>query len=362
VKTLVFWGGGSPDRARRHHREGAVFVLWGEKRGALDSASIPFRTADLAPAQAEGVERAALRWSRAWPRIPLVDGRSFRELVEWKGLSLADLLEDFWRTSPRLGDYVRVIETVELLLEEATPDEVEAVGLARPTALLLGRACTRRGILYHGPQPRPWGAGRGAAFRGRVQALAMTGRALRAWFSGGPPAPACGGRAVALFLLSAEEGQASLARAAGEDPRLCPFAVTVGARTPRPCLEDYPVLPEVRAVSRRLRETWGRLRRSPALGDAFSHRGLAFADLARRDLAELMLVWLPRAVSRFEQAAAVLRAVRPAVVCLGRAPGPLLLACRAAAVATVEPQAGETGESLLARLRAAAGAPAGAAW
>jgi len=336
-------------------------VLWGEKRGALDAASIPFRTADLAPAQAEGVERAALRWSRAWPRIPLVDGRSFRELLEWKGLSLADLLDDFWRASPRLGDYVRLIETVELLLEQETPDEVEAVGLKGPTALLLGRACTRRGILYHGPQPRPFGAGGGAAFRGRVQALATLARSLRASFSGGPPAPACGGRAVALLFLSADEGQASLARAAGADTLLCPFAVTVGARTPRPSLADYPALREVRAVSRRLRETWGRLRRSPALGDAFSHRGVAFADLARRDLAELMLVWLPRAVSRFEQAIAVLRAVRPAVVCLGSAPGPLLLACRAAAVPTVEPRAGETGESLLARLRAAAGAPAGAA-
>jgi len=361
VKTLVFWGGGSPDRARRHHRQGAVFVLWGDKRGALDAASIPFRTADLPPAQAEGVERAALRWSRAWPRIPLVDGRSFRELVEWKGLSLADLLDDFWRASPRLGYYVRVIETVELLLEEETPDEVEAVGLEGPTALLLGRACTRRGILYHGPQPRPWGAGRGAAFRGRALALALVARALRAWFSPGPPPPAGGGRAVALLFLSAEEGLASLARAAAGDPLLCPFAVTVGARTPRPSLEDYPALREVRAASRRLRETWGRLRRSPALGDAFNHRGVAFADLARRDLAELMLVWLPRAVSRFEQAAAVLRAVHPAVVCLGRAGGPLLLACRAAAVATGEPQAGETGEGLLARLRAATGAPAGAA-
>ncbi|HKC13652.1 MAG TPA: hypothetical protein VKI41_16630, partial [Vicinamibacteria bacterium] len=344
MKTLVFWGGGSADRARRQHREGAVFVLWGEKRRALDAASIPFRTADFPPAQAEGVERAALRWSRAWPRIPLVDGRSFRELVEWKGLSLADLLEDFWRASPRLGDYVRVIETVELLLEQETPDEVEAVGLTGPTALLLGRACTRRGILYHGPQPRPSQAGSGAAFRGRVQALAMVARALRARLSGDPPPPACGGRAVALLFLSAEEGLASLARAAGADPLLCSFAVTVGARTPRPSLEDYPALREVRAVSRRLREIWDRLRRSPALGDAFSHRGLAFADLARRDLAELMLVWLPRAVSRFEQAAAVLRAIRPAVVCLGRAPGPLLLACRAAGVPTVEPQAGETGE------------------
>ena len=166
---------------------------------------------------------------------------------------------------------------------------------------------------------------------------------------------------MALLFLSAEEGQASLARAAGADPLLCPFAVTVQGRTPRPSLEDYPALREVRAVSRRLRETWGRLRRSPALGDAFSHRGVGFADLARRDLAELMLVWLPRAVSRFEQAAAVLRAVRPAVVCLGRQPGPLLLACRAAAVATVEARSGETGESLLARLRAAAGAPTGAA-
>ena len=147
MKTLVFWGGGSAERARRRHQEGAVFLLWGGARHALESASIPFRTADLPPEQAEGVERAALRWSRAWARIPLLDGKSFRELVEWKGISLADLLEDFWRTSPRLGDYVRLIETVELLLEGEAPDEVEAMGLTEDAALLLSRACTRRGIL-----------------------------------------------------------------------------------------------------------------------------------------------------------------------------------------------------------------------
>jgi hypothetical protein len=363
VKTLVFWGGGSPDLARRHQREGAIFLLWGGERRALDSLSLPFLTADLTPAQAEGVERAALRWGRAWPRIPLLDGRSFRELLEWKGVCLADLLDDFAQTSPRSWDYVRLLETLDLLLEKEAPDEVVSVGLPQDAALLLRRAATRRGILYHGPERGPGRAGILSLLRGRVGGLGRLRSSLRASLSGPPPrrAPPAKGLPV-LFVLSGADEE-DLARAARGDPGLSPLFLSLKGRSLGPCLEDYSGgdLPrEVKRASRHLREIWSRLRTSPALGDAFSHRGVSFADLALPDLEELLLSWLPRAIRSFEQGAAALLATRPAVVCLGPSSGPLLLACRAAGVPALERQGGESAESLLARLRAST--PAEGAW
>lgn len=107
---------------------------------------------------------------------------------------------------------------------------------------------------------------------------------------------------------------------------------------------DARVHREVRRATAMIREGWERLRRSPALADAFSHRGVAFADLAEADLAGTMLLQLPWAVRCYEEMAAVLASVRPAVVCLyaessgwGRA---AVAACRAAGVPTVAIQHG----------------------
>ena len=107
---------------------------------------------------------------------------------------------------------------------------------------------------------------------------------------------------------------------------------------------DARVHREVRKATAMIREGWERLRRSPALADAFSHRGVAFADLAEADLAGTMLLQLPWAVRCYEEMAAVLASVRPAVVCLyaessgwGRA---AVAACRAAGVPTVAIQHG----------------------
>jgi hypothetical protein len=86
------------------------------------------------------------------------------------------------------------------------------------------------------------------------------------------------------------------------------------------------------------------LRHSPALVEAFSHRGVSFADLAEPDLAGTMLLQLPWAIRCYEEMARVLAATRPRVVCLyaessgwGRA---ALAACRAAGVPTVAVQHG----------------------
>src|SRR6185369_7315692 len=61
---------------------------------------------------------------------------------------------------------------------------------------------------------------------------------------------------------------------------------------------------------------WRDLSGQPAVRETFSHRGVAFADLSEADLAATLLLQLPWAIRSYEEMAAVLKAVRPAVVCL----------------------------------------------
>ncbi|HET6899571.1 MAG TPA: CDP-glycerol glycerophosphotransferase family protein, partial [Vicinamibacteria bacterium] len=89
---------------------------------------------------------------------------------------------------------------------------------------------------------------------------------------------------------------------------------------------------------------WKELSGQPAVRETFSHRGVAFADLSEGDLAATVLLQLPWAIRSYEEMAAVLEAVRPAVVCLyaessgwGRA---ALAAGRAARVPAVAVQHG----------------------
>ena len=55
-----------------------------------------------------------------------------------------------------------------------------------------------------------------------------------------------------------------------------------------------------------------------AVRETFSHRGVTFADLSEQDLAATLLLQLPWAIRSYEEMAAVLAAVRPAVVPLRR--------------------------------------------
>jgi glycosyltransferase involved in cell wall biosynthesis len=154
------------------------------------------------------------------------------------------------------------------------------------------------------------------------------------------------------------------------DPALRPYVVAVGPRAAfrrrgtRERLRDWAQLPdagegpyvhvnrytsaavvrELRRGTRQVWRAWRALRRSPALVEAFSHRGVTFADLALPDLAGTMLLQLPWAIRCYEEMSAVLAAARPRVVCLyaessgwGRA---AVAACRAAGVPTVAVQHG----------------------
>ena len=155
---LVVWGGGSPAPARERQREGADVVCWpGAPASSLEREGIPFRAVEdvLGPEGLAATDSAARTWARVWGRLPLVDGKSFRELVEWRGASLLWCAEAFLRDETAGPRCARAAEIALRLLEATTPSEVDAPGLAPADALLLARACTARGVLFHGPAPGP---------------------------------------------------------------------------------------------------------------------------------------------------------------------------------------------------------------
>ncbi len=388
MKTLVLWGDGGVEVARARHEEGAFLLLWdGDHSPALDAAGIPYRPAASLTANAlDAIDEAAMAWTKEWGRRPLLDGRSFRELFAWKGVSLWWFAELYLHHSTDAPRRVRVIESMHRILDAEAPDEVDTVGLSPEDTVLVARTCTARGVLFLGPRRL-----RHFPAAGRVAAVVRSSRwnaakalltAAKARLAGSPPAPPESAAPTVLFLSHAAfwraraEGPAEeyehyfdrvIPEAAGLGLR--PFVVAVGpraafrtrgrreemaewlrlgsSRDPYVHVNRYSdrrVHREVRRATAMIREGWERLRRSPALADAFSHRGVAFADLAEADLAGTMLLQLPWAVRCYEEMAAVLASVRPAVVCLyaessgwGRA---AVMACRAAGVPTVAIQHG----------------------
>ena len=398
MKTLVVVGSAAAARARFSHPPGppgteSVLVARGsEAARALGAAGAPFRPMAeyLAPGDAERIDEAAIAWTKAWGERSVWDGRSVRDLLVWKGVSLWWFAELFLHHSTASPRHVRFIETCFRVLEAERPDEVEALGLAEDEAVLLGRACTALGILFHGPR-RP----RALPLRLRTLRASLSSRAdllkcavtaRKAAWSGAPPRPPEDARSLVLFLSHAafwrerrdlERGETEeyehyfdrILPAVAQEADLRAFVLAVGPRAAfrrrgvperlaewarlQPGSRPYVhvnrftsprVLREVRGAARFARRAWRALRRSPGMSEAFSHRGVGFADLGGPDLAATLLLQLPWAVRSYEEMAEALQATRPAVVCLyaessgwGRA---AIAACRAADVPTVAVQHG----------------------
>jgi hypothetical protein len=340
---LVVWGGGSPGPARDRLREGATVVSWpGAGASALERAGVPFRAVEdvLGPEGLSAADGAARTWARVWGRLPLLEGKSFRELVPWRGSSLlwsasAFLLEE--TAAPRCA---RTAELALRLLEATAPSEVDAPGLDRVAALLLARACRARGVLFHGPTPAA----------GEPLAVGRRGRGLRRALAGvfapsAPPplpSPAAGAgldaAPVVAFVAGGEEGRALA-------PLLEGVAVDLGRSVVAVTLADLRRW-ETRRVRRAVGEAetgfralGARLRGTPGLAESYAHRGVHFADLAGADLERLLRDPLPAAVGRIEAAVELVGAAG-AVAVLVAVPGrderrALVHACSAAGVAAV---------------------------
>lgn len=366
MRTLVFWGNGSVEAARARRDEGASFVLWDEdKAGQLQEAGVAYRTRQdyLGPDGDDLLDEAAMAWTKAFGKRPLLDGQSLRELLSWKGVSLWWFAELYLYHSTEAPGRVRQIETLLRLLEAEKPDEVEAVGLGTVDALLLQRAATACRVLYHGPEAKP-----PLALATRVARISRESRwntvkalatAIKASLSGPLPRPAGEeGRETVLFLSHAAfwrersdalEGEAqehehyfgSIIPAVAEEPNLAPFVVAVGPgaafrrRGPQHRLADWLRLPgrrgpfvhinryssfavfrELRRATRGIHAGWRRLKDSPGMREAFAYRDVNFADLSGPALAGSLLLQLPWAVRCYEEMRSALRAVRPAVLCL----------------------------------------------
>ncbi len=398
MKTLLFWSSGPDEIARRRHAEGAWFLAWSEAGAtSLGRAGIPHRTEDLSADAADAVDEAAIAWTKSWGKRPVVDGRSIRELLAWKGVSLWWFAELYLHYSTRSPAHVRLVERFHRILEQERPDEVEVSGLDSIETTLLGRACTARGVLFHGPTGVGTLGPRLLTLRtslaSRWNTLKTLASAVKATLVGPPPRPQHGasgtdstGRRTVLFLSHAAfwrerrdpESDAiseyehyfdRLIPEVGDDPALRAFVVAVGPRAafrrrrtsdrlaewlrlhraegPYVHVNAYTrwnVFRETRRATREIRAIWQRLRSSPGVRESFAHRGVRFDDLAQPDLAATLLLQLPWAVRSYEEMAAALQVVGPAVVCLyaessgwGRA---ALAACRAAGVPTVAIQHG----------------------
>jgi len=123
-------------------------VAWaGADTAPLERAGVPFRTLTEAVGTdgLAAADAAARTWARVWGRVPLVEGRSLRDLVEWRGTSLLWAAEVFVRTATTGPDCARTAERCLWLLERLAPTEVDGAGLTPADSLLLARACTARG-------------------------------------------------------------------------------------------------------------------------------------------------------------------------------------------------------------------------
>lgn len=392
MKTLIFWSGRALGAARERQAQGATVLAWDEAAAAaLAAAGVEHRDARLLLTleDHDAADEAAIDWTRRWGKRPLLDGRSFRELYEWKGVSLWWFAELYLHHSTGSPRRVRLIEWFDRLLQKLAPDEVEAAGLPVEEALLLSRACTVRGILFHDPPSPPLGAIRRLALRRRLQGrwyvLKTLLTAAKASFTAAPDWRPTPEKTRVLFLSHAafwherspEGGGAEayehyfdrLIPETAKSADLEPLVLAVGPRAAfrrrgrwerlREWLSlgdgDSPYVHVNRCVSWRtvgavreasgmMRQAYRQLSASPALQEAFSHRGVGFEDLALADLAGTLLLQIPWAVRSYEEMSEALEWARPAVVCLyaessgwGRA---AIAACRAKDVPSVGIQHG----------------------
>jgi hypothetical protein len=283
-------------------------------------AGVPVRPAEALIGN-EGLTAAAAAartWTRLWGRLPLVDGRSFRELVSWRDTSLLWLAEGFIRNETAGPRCAEIAEISLRLLEATGAGEVDAAGLEAADAVLLSRACTARGVLYHGPTPkaRPLCSARPA----RPAGLGTLGRLLAPAdppSAPGPSTTAGPAEGAPLLFIPTRESDANT---------LLPLLEAAVAELSRPgVIVSATALArwETRRVRRAaaeaeglLRQSWKRLRGTPGLLESYRHRGVGFSDLATHDLERILLGHLPVAVLRLEAAVELLAVVRPAVAVL----------------------------------------------
>jgi hypothetical protein len=279
-------------------------VAWsGVDTGALVQAGVPFRPLEAVIGETglAAAASAARQWARLWGRLPLLDGRSFRDLVQWHETSLLWLAEAFIQrqtTGPRCA---RLAEMALRLLEATRAEEVDATGLGPVEAALLSRACTVSGVLFHGPSR----SGRAPHWRARGRRHVVDRFLAPRNPPPLPPALTCGAATPERDLLVVAgpdvdiEALRPLLEAVSAELGWSTIVVRVTELEGRATRRARRAAREAEA---RLRDCRERLRDGPGLHQSYSHRGVGFPDLAATDIDRILLGQLPTAVRRLEAA------------------------------------------------------------
>ena len=316
----MVWGGGSDSRARARHAGGAQIVAWsGVDSSALARLGVPARPLEavIGPEGQTAVMAATRTWTRLWARVPLVDGASFRDLVAWRGMSLLWLAEGFLRNETAGPRCAALAETALRLLAATEAQEVDSVGLAGPEAAILSRACTARGVLFHGPTPvgRPLRSPRPR----RTSAIARLFGVFAPRQPPSLPAPwaaaaATTGRSTVLVVPGPGRDPTAFHDLLAAVDADLGHGGTVVPASDLPRWETRAVRRRVSEAEAHLRERFERLRGVPGLHESYTHGGVGFGDLAANDLELLLLVHLAAAVRRLEAAIELVSDARPAAV------------------------------------------------
>ena len=318
MRTLVFWGEAPLARARARAEAGDLILLWGRREGGGEEPL--FGRADWGEERAARIERAVTEWTRAVAEKPLLEGRPFRELFDWEGLSLWPLVERFFLgTGSAAAECVRLVEAFTLVFETELPDEVEAAGLRDDEVRLLERCCTAKGVLFQGDAFRRGGKV-AMGTRGRDGA-SLIGRMRRLGSALAPPRPRVETGTVVFVRPESDAGESGdalerLLRVAREEMEL--NVSVVGGEdglAPESAL-DADARRAIRAAEEAFHEAMDELKDAPSTVAAFRHDEVAFADLAAaHDLQAVLEEVLPRAVRRAYGLRALLRAASPKILC-----------------------------------------------
>jgi hypothetical protein len=159
MRTLILVAGkGLP----RTDAPEAVYVAWDASAEAtLGSRGVAFKTIVdyLGRDGADILDEAAMAWVKGLGRVPFVDGRTFRELAQWRGVSLWWFAELYLYHDTRLPHAVRLIETLS--------------GVAR------GRGAACRARVYRARHPLPWAATSAVAGPGLAHVAHLAGESLQ---------------------------------------------------------------------------------------------------------------------------------------------------------------------------------------
>ena len=317
----MIWGGGPWAPARNRQQDGAEVIAWpGADPSALVRAGVPVRPVEavLGDAGLAAADVGGRTWTRLWGRLPLVDGMSFRELATWRDMSLLWLAEGFIRAETAGPRCAELVEIALRLLEATRASEVDVAGLSGPDAVLLDRACTASGVLFHGKPPRarplrPPLSSRPGRLRTLQRVLAPATP---------PPLPSPLGETgpppvrPLLVLVPADDDGAlrslfdAVTRELALPVVMLPLPNLARWRTRRVVHEAARAAGPLRELSKRLRGATGVL-------DSYRHREVKFSDLAADDLDRILHTHLPGAILRLESAIELFSvAPRPLAVAL----------------------------------------------